>query len=158
MCKYKGENVTGKDFFDLLYQDSDFCKNLGRALLAAGRLESELKLYLDMESIQIKSKNLTFGQLINLLKEHGLLQKMQPALKTLKDQRNYLVHNIHNLLIGLIEETILQREDLLDSDVHSYTEKVWLLEQNLSSIADILEEKRNVHNNHLHRTAGAADV
>jgi hypothetical protein len=71
---------------------------------------------------------------------------MQPSLEMLKNQRNYLAHNLFDLLIGLIEETLLPRDELLDSDVHTYTEKAWLLEENLNGLADIVaKERRGMH-------------
>jgi hypothetical protein len=66
---------------------------------------------------------------------------MLPALETLRDQRNYLAHNVHALLSGLIQETILEGSALLDSDVHTYTERAWQLKENLNHLADIVERK-----------------
>lgn len=146
MCMYKGEPVTGQEFFDLLYRDDEFCAQFGRTLLAAGRLESELKQYLDAQSIPLKNKRSTLGQLLRLLEKHELLQRMQPSLELLTTQRNYLTHNLFELLMGFIEETLLPRTDLLDSDVHTYTEKVWQLEENLKGLADIVAKHRNAHN------------
>ncbi|HLA86771.1 MAG TPA: hypothetical protein VJL10_01995, partial [Anaerolineales bacterium] len=68
-------------------------------------------------------------------------EKMVPVLETIKDQRNYLTHNIYALFSGLVEETILPRSELLDSDVWSYTERAWELKENLNGIADIIAEK-----------------
>jgi hypothetical protein len=66
---------------------------------------------------------------------------MLPALETLRDQRNYLTHNIHALLSGLVEETILEGSGLLDSDIHTYTERAWQLKENLNDLADIIDRK-----------------
>ena len=38
----RGEPTEGIEFYKLLYADDEFCKELGRAVLAAGRLEVEL--------------------------------------------------------------------------------------------------------------------
>ncbi|MCK4624942.1 MAG: hypothetical protein KAV00_06505 [Phycisphaerae bacterium] len=149
MWMYEGEPVAGKEFFDLLKGDQEFCAQLGRTVLAAGRLETELKVFLDAQSVPLKSKRLTLGQLVNLLKEHELLRQMQPSLEMLRDQRNYLVHSLFDLFAGLIEETLLPRADLLDSDVHTYTEKAWLLEGDLNDLADIVAKQRNAYNKSL---------
>ena len=56
----------------------------------------------------------------------------------LRDQRNYLAHNVHALFSGLVEETILERTGLLDSDVSLYTDRAWQLRENLENLADII--------------------
>jgi hypothetical protein len=110
-------------------------------MLAAGRLETELKRYLNARLPKRKIKHANLGYLIRLLKEHTLLEKMQPSLKLLKGQRNYLAHNIHALLSDWIEETILERWDLLDSDVSTYCERAWQLTENLNGLADIVDRE-----------------
>lgn len=147
MYKYKGKPVTGKKFFDLLYTDSEFCRQLGRAVLAAGRLETELKLYLAANSVTHNAKHTTLGKLLDLMKNQGLLKKMQLSLELLKDQRNYLIHSIYALLSGLIEETVLSRSDLLDSDVVGFTERAWQLAENLDGLADIVAKENSTYNN-----------
>jgi hypothetical protein len=66
---------------------------------------------------------------------------MLSALEMLKDQRNYLTHNVHALLSGFIEETILEGSNLIDSDVHTYTERAWQLAENLNGLAEALERQ-----------------
>ncbi|MBI3828638.1 MAG: hypothetical protein HY291_03925 [Planctomycetes bacterium] len=141
MCKYKGEPVDGKKFFALLQADSGFCEQLGRAMLAAGRLESELKRYLSTNSVPDNTKRATLGHLLKLLAKYNLLKKMQPTLEIIRDQRNYLAHSIHALLSDMIEETILERSNLLDSDVVTYCERAWQLAENLNGFADIMEKE-----------------
>lgn len=149
----KGEAVAGKQFFDLLYADGDFCKELGRAVLAGGRLETELKLYLTANSVARNTKRATLGQLIELVKKRDLLKQMQPHLELLRDQRNYLAHSVYPLFLGFIEETILPRSDLLDSDVDSFTERAWQLCENLNALADIVAKENLTHNKSLQPTA-----
>lgn len=72
------------------------------------------------------------------MKKHKFLEKMIPVLEEIKDQRNYLAHNIYALFSGLIEETILERSGLLDSDVATYTDRAWQLQDNLNGLADII--------------------
>jgi hypothetical protein len=98
----KGEPASGREFFDLLGADAPFCAELGRAMLAAGRLESELRQFLAANNVQISQKT-TLGQLARPLARHGLLTKMQPHLDMLGMQRNYLAHSIHAFFSELIE-------------------------------------------------------
>jgi hypothetical protein len=141
MCMYKGEPTQGIEFFKLLYADENFCKELGRAVLATGRLEAELINYLNNKNIKENTKKANLGKLIVYAKKHELLGKVVPALEMIKDQRNYLAHNIYALFSGLIEETILERNDLLDSDVYTYTERAWQLKENINGLADIVEKE-----------------
>lgn len=138
---YKGEPSGGVEFYSLLYADDDFCKELGRIILAAGRLETILIRYIKKHVPDENTVRATLGRLIDFAEKHQLLTRIIPALKTLKVQRNYLTHNIHALLSGLIEETILESTELLDSDVHLYTERAWQLKENLNGLAEIIEER-----------------
>jgi hypothetical protein len=137
----KGEPASGKEFFDLLYTDDEFCSELGRAMLAAGKLESELKKFLAENNIQ-KTEKATLGRLTRLLEQPGLLKRMQPHLDQLSKQRNYLAHSVHALFAELIEETILPRSDLLDSDVDFFAERAWQLADNLNALASIVAKER----------------
>jgi hypothetical protein len=141
MRKYKGMPVDGTKFYALLYADSQFCKQLGHAMLAAGRLETALKQHLSARSESAKTNRSTLGQLLSLAKEHGLLKRMQPALALVRDQRNYLAHSIHALLSGWIEETVLESSGLLDSDVVTYRERAWQLAADLNALAGIMEKE-----------------
>jgi len=137
----KGEPAEGLEFYALLYEDDNFCKELGRAVLAAGRLESALKRYIFSHAPKENTTKATLGRLIEFSKQHQLLLKMLPVLETLKDQRNYLTHNIHALFSGLVEETILERTGLLDSDVDLFTDRASQLKENLNALADILSKE-----------------
>jgi len=141
MCTSKGELVAGLWFFELLCANDRFCAELGRAVLAAGRLESALKPYLAVNAPTEHTTKATLGKLIQYCRNNSLLTKMVSALEVLRDQRNYLTHNIHALLSDLIEETILERADLLDSDVITYTERAWELKNNLNGLAEIVEHE-----------------
>lgn len=141
MYMRKGKPVEGLEFFALLYEDDNFCKELGRALLAAGRLESSLKRYISSHAPKENTTKAALGRLIEFAKQHQLLLKMLPVLEMLKDQRNYLTHNIHALFSGLVEETILERTGLLDSDVDLFTDRASQLKENLNALADILSRE-----------------
>ena len=96
----------------MLCADDRFCAELGRAVLAAERLESALKRYLAANAPSEDTTKATLGKLIQYSKKHTLLTRMVPVLEMLRDQRNYLTHNIHTLLSDLIGETILERANL----------------------------------------------
>lgn len=147
--KPKGEHVDGPTFYKFLSADDEFCQHLGRAVLAAGRLETQLKLYLRAHSIQADTKRATLGQLLGLLEQHDLLEKMQPHIDQLKHQRNFLAHNVYEVLSGLKEDDLIGDEvnKLLDSDVDMYGERAWQLAQNLNSLADILEKDNSTSTN-----------
>jgi hypothetical protein len=136
----RGEPTEGLEFYALLCEDDEFCRELGRAVLAAGRLESALKRYINDNAPDENTRRATLGRLIEVSRKHQLLSKMLPALEMLRDQRNYLTHNIHALFSGLVEETILESTGLLDSDVDLFTERAWQLKENLEGLADIILE------------------
>ncbi len=144
MCKRKGEPLESIEFFNQLYSDEKFCQFLGKVMLSASRLESELINYLLNEGIREKTHRASLGALIQIAESHSLLGEMIPILREIKNQRNYLSHNLHALFIGLIEETVLPRADLLDSDMDMFTDKAVQLNENLSGIADIMR-KYNEH-------------
>lgn len=134
----KGEPAEGIEFYNLLYTDDEFCKELGRAVLAAGRLEAELTKYMDNKNVGENIKKATLGTLIKYARKHEMLTKMVPSLETMRDQRNYLAHNIYALFSGLIEETVLPRSGLLDSDIDVFTDRVCQLAENLNGLADVV--------------------
>jgi hypothetical protein len=133
--------VDSSAFYALLRGDDEFCAELGRAVLAAGRLETALKQYIIKNAQNLDLTRATLGRLICVARKRELLSTMLPALEMLKDQRNYLTHSVHALLSGLIKESILEGSNLVDSDVHTYTERAWQLAENLNGLADILERE-----------------
>lgn len=136
-----GEPTGGKAFFDLLYKDSKFCEELGKVALSAGRLEAELMFFLNTKGNKTNLTRKTLGQLIKIANEGKHLDKSLIAvLRTLCEQRNYLAHNIYALFIELIEQTILGRSNLLDSDVDLYTEKARQLQEDLIHLANIIKK------------------
>lgn len=135
----EGKPVSGHEFFELLCRSDEFCASLGRAMLAACQLESQLRQYLAAHVPSANTNRATLGRLISYCKDHSCLMRMLPALEVVKDQRNYLTHNIHALLFGLIEETILEGSDLIDSDVSTYTERARQLRENLDGLSGIIK-------------------
>ena len=135
----RGEAVSGPEFFGLLWEDCAFCAELGRVTLAAGRLESALKQYVSARVPGSDTDKATLGRLIGYCEKHSCLDRLLPALRMLKEQRNYLIHSIHALLFGLVEETILEGSGLVDSDVATYTERAWQLKEDLLGLAEVVE-------------------
>ncbi|MEJ1464553.1 MAG: hypothetical protein RPU15_14985 [Candidatus Sedimenticola sp. (ex Thyasira tokunagai)] len=133
-----GRELIPEQFFVELSRDDEFCKELGKAMLAAGRLESELIRYLTNVGVSSDLRKANLGRLIRSAKKHALLSDLVPHIEDLNRQRNYLAHNIHALFHGLIEETILERNGLLDSDTHTFMERAWQLAENLNALADIV--------------------
>jgi hypothetical protein len=137
-----GEHAEGIEFYKLLYADDEFCKELGRTVLAAGRLEAELIKYMDNKNVGEKIRKATLGTLIEYTRKHELLTKIVPVLEILRDQRNYLTHNIYALFSGFIEETILPGSGLLDSDVDLFTDRVCQLTEDLNWLADVVAKEQ----------------
>jgi len=142
MNSYKGVSVNGLDFFELLLNSKDFTSMLGQVTLAAGRLEAVLIQILLKDNIEKnKIEKATLGRLINYIEKRKLLERnMIIALKGLKNQRDYLIHNIYALFSDLKDETILEKNNLLDSDVELYIERASQLKKNLIDLADLLKK------------------
>jgi hypothetical protein len=139
---YKGQPSEGVEFYNLLFESDDFSAELGKVALAAGRLEAELMLFLYRNGVKDKILGPTLGKLIDLGNKHKLFDSnLAIALDITRKQRNYLTHNIYALLTNLIDETILEGRNLLDSDVHTYEERAWELRENLVALANIIKGK-----------------
>ncbi len=140
---YKGQTSKGLDFYNLLHNSEEFTSELGKVALASGKLEAELILFLTRNEIKGNYKNSTLGKLIRVAAENNLFTKNEKiALEMISKQRNYITHNIYVLFIDLIEETILEKENLLDSDVHLYIERAWQLSENINHLADVIRSKK----------------
>lgn len=141
---YQGEPSEGHDFFELLLSSDEFCAELGRVTLSAGRLEGELILLLKENGKSGNFEKATMGKLIDHVKQYKLLDKsLIQALSDECSKRNYLTHNIFLLLSYIIDETILEREGLLDSDVSTYVYRANMTHENLSGLADIVKKCRS---------------
>lgn len=139
---YKGGPSKGFEFYNLLFESDEFNAELGKVALAAGRLEAEMMLFLNRNGVKENISRSTLGQLIKIGKKNNLLDKnLSVALEQICKQRNYLTHNIYALFIELIDETILERSNLLDSDVITYIDRAWQLRNNLIDLANIMSKK-----------------
>ena len=140
---YKGEPTKGIDFYNLLCKSDEFNAELGKVTLAAGRLEVELIHFLRRKGVTESLVDCPLGALINIGKRNNLFDKnLIIILEQLKRQRNYLTHNIYALFTELIDETILPRENLIDTDVETYIEKAWQLTENLIAIGDSIKKEK----------------
>jgi hypothetical protein len=72
---YKGEPTKGIAFYNLLFDNDEFNIELGRVILAAGKIETELILYLKRKGVTENINKSTFGNLIKTGKKYNLLDK-----------------------------------------------------------------------------------
>ncbi len=139
---FKGKPTKGIDFFHLLEKSEEFTSELGKVILNSGKLEAELIILFERHDIKEVNKRSTLGTLIRKAEMHKLLDNnMIHALKTITDERNYITHNIYALFIDQLSETLLEKTDLLDSDVNLYIEKAWQLNENIKGLTEIIERK-----------------
>ena len=139
---YKGEPSSGIDFFNQLMESEEFNKELGMLTLAAGRLEAELMHFFKRNEISKDLSRFTLGKLIQFGKTNGLLDKnLASALDWTCKQRNYITHNIYALFTEMIDETMLPKNNLIDTDVLTYTDKAWETKKNLIDLADLINKK-----------------
>ena len=144
---YKGKPSKGLEFYNLLNQSDEFTSELGKVALASGKLEVELINFLTRNEINENYKKATLGTLIRITNENNLLTSNEKIVfEMISKQRNYITHNIYALFTDLIDETFLEKENLLDSDVHLFIERAWQLRQNLNGLAVIIKNKKIVTN------------
>lgn len=138
------EIIQKEDFYDILFRDHDFCKNLGKVMLAASMLESNLRSYLKNHNVDKVGEKATLGKLVILLKKHKLLSKNgQMHFDDLTLKRNYLAHNLFDLFCNNLEETILPSENLVEMDVDIFQEKTKLLIEDLLYFSEILSNTKS---------------
>ena len=138
---YQGKPASGLKFYNLLFESEEFTTELGKVALASGKLEAELILYLKRKGINKDLSRSTLGSLIKIAEQTELLNYNQlESLKMVTRQRNYITHNIYALFTDIKEETILEKHNLLDSDVYTYKERAWQLKENLIAFAENLRK------------------
>lgn len=139
---FKGKPVKEVEFYNLLFKNKEFTSELGKVSLASGRLEAELILFFNRKGVIEKVNEATLGWLIKVGKKNNLLDKnLVQSLELVLKQRNYFTHNIYALFTELIDVTILERENLIDTDIITYTNYAWQLNDNLESLADLISRK-----------------
>ncbi len=134
---WSGDRILSKEFYHLLYNNNEFCMELGQFVLAAGRLEAEIQDYLDTKT-EKKNNKLTMGQLIKELEKSIDDPQLISVLKELAEQRNYITHNLYRLFFGYINETVLPCNDLVDTDIVCYIDRIFQLNENLNGLSDII--------------------
>jgi hypothetical protein len=138
---YKGEPAKGVDFYNLLVESDEFTSALGKVALHSGKLEAELILLLLRNKAKENFSKKTLGALIDIAQKNNLLNdNLAAALKQVSKQRNYITHNIYALFIDLFDETMLEKSDLLDSDVHTYLDRVCQINENLESLTSVIHQ------------------
>jgi hypothetical protein len=143
---YKGEDTKGIEFYNLLFESDRFTAELGKVTLAAGKLEAVLILFLKNNGLTENLQKATLGGLITKVNKQNILEKkLIYGLEMVCEQRNYLTHNIYALFIDLLDETILEKNNLIDSDVILYIERAWQLAENLNHYAELINEKISVN-------------
>jgi hypothetical protein len=138
---YKGEETKGMDFYNLLFESEEFTVELGKISLASGKLEAELILFLTNKGIAGNLHKATLGSLISKAKEKNLFdENIVASLEMICRQRNYITHNIYALFVDLLDETILEKNNLVDTDVITYIEKAWQLRENLNEMTSVIQK------------------
>ena len=137
--------MSNERFYNILFTNDEFCMELGRVILVTGKLESLIKKFLNENNENTKFIESTLGGLIFKLKKYDSLKNVVPALSMLKDQRNTLIHEIHSYFSGLIEHTLIDDDNLIDSDVSLFIERAIILRENVEGIIQIINGKI-VHN------------
>ena len=133
--------VPPDEFFELLYQETEFCDGVGKTMLSASRLETNLRRYLKARGIRGIGEKSTLGTLVNKLKDHGLLTRNGVMhFDDLVLKRNYLAHSLYDLFSAEIEETILPRDELVEMDADIFSERAQDLASYFSHFAKMVSE------------------
>ena len=125
------DHVAPTEFFRLLSSDKEFCCGLGKVMLAAGMLETNLRNYLNSRSIKC-AQTATLGTLVRKLIDAKLLtENGKFHFDDITKKRNYLAHNLYGLFSQELEESILPRERLDSIDASVFVDKVETLAEDL---------------------------
>ena len=128
-------------FFDLLAKDVKFCDGLGKAMLFASQLETNLRAYLKKQGIKGIRKKSTLGELVKHLKKNDLLSLNGTIhFDQLVMQRNCLTHNLYGLFSGETEETLLPGKNLVEMDLDIFSERAQKLSGNFLTFTNIVKE------------------
>lgn len=139
--KYQGKPTKGIEFYNLLIESDEFTSELGKVVLESGKLEAQLILFFSKKGVKDKYQNAPLGTLIIIAEKYKLLDNNNiEALQMVKEQRNYITHNIFALFADQKKETILDKENILDSDVEAYIERAWQLKENINALANNLKK------------------
>lgn len=133
--------VPLEEFFRVLYGHRSFCAGLGRVMLAAGRLETNLRAYLKLKEVTGVRTNSTLGSLVRQLKVNDLLTRNgEMHFDDLTLKRNYLAHSPYRLFSEEIEQTLLPSHELVMEDVSLFEERVNALAEDFMFFANLVSE------------------
>jgi len=136
----KFDFVPPEQFFDLLYDDAEFCDGVGKVMLSASKLETNIRKYLKAKHITFRSKS-TLGSLVTKLIENNLLSKNgQMHFNDLVLIRNYLAHSLYDLFTKEIEKTILVRDGLTAMDTDIFIYRAYQLAEDFLHFAKIVSK------------------
>ena len=131
--------------FRALASDAEFCEMLGRAMLAAGELESSLRAYLAAQGHDVPESRATLGALTAKLAELGLLtENGRSVLELMGTQRNHFAHKLFDLLTDRAESPLLPAEHLDQADVGDvgvFTDYAWTLTENLTGLTETVNQR-----------------
>lgn len=137
----KTPTIPTNAFFRLLYAETPFCAGVGRVMLAAAMLESNLRLHLGARGVSKVRGNATLGNLVSLLKANKLLSRNgEMHFDDLAAKRNYLAHSLYDLFTNVIGETILPRTQLAEDDVVLFTHRAEQLAEDFSHFSRLVAE------------------
>lgn len=137
----KFEFVPSEEFYEILYRDSKFCDGIGKVMLSAGQLETNLRAYLKARNIKGVRAKSTLGALVIKLKQNNLLSRNgEIHFDDLALKRNYLAHSLYDLFSEEISETILPRTDLTEMDANIFADRVQGLAKDFSHFADLVSK------------------
>ncbi|NVK53503.1 MAG: hypothetical protein HWD85_11260 [Flavobacteriaceae bacterium] len=140
--KYKGNSSKGIDFYYHLFNSKEFCIELGKFTLLSSKLEAELILYYKRNNVKDTLEKATLGKLISIGSKNNLFDKnLSLILNQFLIQRNELTHNIYSIFRNIKDNSILEKDNLLDSDVWTYTDFIYQVNENFNHISEIIKEK-----------------
>jgi len=126
-------------FYTSLYDSDEFISQLGKMTLEMGRLEAELKAFLQKAGIRTNLDRDTLGLLIAKLSNCELISPQDISrFNDLRKQRNFLTHNLYTILNNQIENRSTSDAERLKHDVESYVEHVIRLRRNIRELMDVL--------------------
>lgn len=135
------EFVPPEQFFRILYKDANFCEGMGKVMLSASLLETNIRKYLKVKDVKGVRPKSTLGNLVQKLRENDLLSKNgQIHFDDLTLKRNYLAHSLYDLFTKEINETILERDELTAMDTDIFVRRAHQLAEDFLYFANIVSE------------------
>ena len=114
------EFVLSEEFYEILYRNSNFCDGIGKVMLSAGRLETNIRSFLKAKKIKGVCARSNLGELVR--------------------KHNYFAHSLYDLFSAEIAETILPRSGLTEMDAEIFVDRVHILADDFSHFAKLVYE------------------